>query len=380
MDETGPEQSRRGVLRAIGGGVGVAMAGNGIAGSALGQTTTGNGGGSDNTSKLVFTYDDSPAEDVTKTLPIHQEEGVPASIGAVSSHINHSEEWLSGQQLQKLESEGWEIMSHTAEHRALDEIEVTRDVAPGDTKLYVESNIHSRTPDPILISDGETETTATIVDGGEDANGEYLELESSVGQSFSASDGVTERFTDEVLRSALENSKTALEQYGVTVSNLVLPYDRYGERAKELIPEYYDAVPNADYGGVNHVDDLDPYEMERKYFAMGRSGVTELGDFMDTVADENAIGILAGHSQSEELTPDRIRLAIRMAKERDIEIVTLREALQDAGVVDESNTSTSESTGPSGDDSTGSSDSSGGFFDSLAQTISNIIDSVLSVF
>jgi hypothetical protein len=383
MDETAPSQSRRGFLRASGAGLGLAVAGPGIVGSTSAQTRTTDSEDADSTSKLVFTYDDSPAADMSKTFPIHQDEGVPASIGAVAGNINHSEKWLTGQELGELESAGWEIMSHTVEHRALDEIPVTRDVAETDTRLYVESTVHARTPDQIVISDGETEATATIADSGEDDAGEYLELESAVGQSFAASDGVTERFTDEVLRSALADSKAELENHGVTVSNLVLPYDRYGDRAKELIPEYYDAVPNTDYGGVNPVDDLDTYEMERKYFQIERADISELRSFMDAVADENAIGILGGHSQYEELTEDRIRLAIRMAKSRDIDIVTLRQALVDVGAVEEPTTSTPPSGSPGGDGDPSADDGedgSGGLLDSLAGFVTDVLDSIASLF
>ncbi|MFU8869418.1 MAG: polysaccharide deacetylase, partial [Natronococcus sp.] len=62
------------------------------------------------------------------------------------------------------------------------------------------------------------------------------------------------------------------------------------------------------------------------------SSKSEIEAFYDQVAAGNYLGIVVGHSQFDETTEERVRFAIREAKARDLEIVTLREALSEHGV------------------------------------------------
>ena len=281
---------------------------------------------------VVFIYDDSPIQDYTKTFPVHEEFDAPACVAAISSAIGTSGN-LSAAQLRELEDAGWEIMSHTVNHRALDEVIVTRDIAPTDERIYVKSAIHAREPGPIRISDGESSATVRVVGGGKDTYGVYLKLDGAVGKGFNAADGVTERYTDEVMRYELGASKRALTDLGVSVSNFVAPYYRYGRRARELAPEYYTAVANGYYGGINRVDRINLSAMNRTYFRTSYRTVEEVGEWLDEVAEGGHLGLLGGHSHYDTLPAERIRATIRMARERDLQIKTLRQALWDLGVV-----------------------------------------------
>ncbi len=296
--------------------------------------------------RVVFIYDDSPEEDYTETYPVHRDEGVPGCIAAVSGRIGHGS-WLSPEQLREMEGNGWEIMSHAVRHRALGAIDVTQDIEPGDTKVYVESNFHDRVSgDQILVSDGDKTETVTVDGGGKDSTGEYLVAEKPLQTAFDAGDGVTERYTDELLRHSLSKSKETLEGFGVDISTIVLPFGRTQGRVQELIPDYYDVLANQHHGGFNPRGSLDPYHLGRTVFRKGKGGLTteEIGQFLDSVRDENALGIFVGHTREEGLTPDRVRESIRMTKQRNLEVTTLNEALSDFGVLDETPT-TSTTTG-----------------------------------
>ncbi|EFW90935.1 polysaccharide deacetylase [Haladaptatus paucihalophilus DX253] len=278
--------------------------------------------------RVVFIYDDSPEEDYTRIFPVHQDEGVPGCVAAVADRIGHSS-WLSPEQLREMEREGWEMMSHSVRHRALGEIAVTRDVEPGETKLYVESNFHKRVPgDEIVVDDGRRTETFTVADGGEDSTGEYLVAEEPLRTPFRAKDGVTERYTDDLLRRSLKNSKETLEGFGVNVSSLVLPFGRTRGRVQELVPDYYDVLANEHHGGFNARASLDRYHLGRAVFRDGSMTEAEIGAFLDRVRNEDALGIFVGHSQDGHLAPSRVRATIRLAKRRNLEIVTLRDALE----------------------------------------------------
>jgi hypothetical protein len=171
---------------------------------------------------------------------------------------------------------------------------------------------------------------ATVAGQGSDDTGDYIELEEPIEESFTKLESYV-RYTDEQLRKALGESKAQLEEYGFDVSNLVLPYGINGRRARELIPEYYDGVHNANWrgNGIHYLDPLNPYNMHRAYFREGEMTVDELESWFQEVARRDALGLLGGHSQYHSLTSERIRTAIRLAKENDVEIVTLRQALSD---------------------------------------------------
>ncbi len=323
MEET--TTTRRNALR---------TAGLAIGGSALVSRTT--AAVPTMTGKLVFTYDDGPTDDYTQAYrKAHRKEGVPGCSAVPSAYVG-TENHLSGAQLRKLEKSGWEIMSHSVHHRALTNITVTSDVSPGDDELRVETNLHGKLPgDRLLVSDGEKSTTVTVAGKRSDGDGEYVALESNVGTSFSASDGVTERYTDEILHSALGKSKRQLDGYGVTVTNIVMPFGGYGPRTQELVGDYYTAVANGGpaiggRGQVQRLEDITLPHLSRAMFRRGKMTEAELGTFLDRVADEDALGILGGHSWDRERLPaSRIRTAIRMAKDRSIEFVTLRDALSE---------------------------------------------------
>lgn len=276
-------------------------------------------------SSLVFVYDDSPREDFTKTFPIHQEAGVPGCVAVVTGALGN-EGRLSVGNLREMESAGWEVVSNTVRHRGLGTLSVTEPVEPDDTRVYTNSNRHGKYPgDPVLVFDGETASAASVAGQGTDETGEYVTLHNPVGESFDA-EGTQIRYTTDRIRRSLRESKRDLERYGFDVSSLVLPYDMTGPRVRSLIPEWYDAVANGRYHGdrVNALD-TDPLRLRRAYFNADRMSRDELGRYLDSVAEPNTIGILAGHSHL--LSAERIRTAIRMTEERDIAVRTLRDAL-----------------------------------------------------
>ncbi|WP_227378850.1 polysaccharide deacetylase family protein [Haladaptatus halobius] len=335
MSDNTLSTTRRGVLRS-----GVAIAGTTMVAGIPATAADSNG-------KLVFTYDDGPVKDFTHTYQkAHRKGGVPGCSAVPAASVGNSDN-LSAKQLRTLADEGWEIMSHSVQHRSLGDIEITRDINPDDQKIYVETNHHGKIPgDTLVVNDGSRSTIVTVAGKGSDGRGEFVELESPIGQAFTASDGVTERYTDDILRTALGGSKKQLEQYGVTVTNIVMPYGGYGERTQELAGEYFTAVANGGLaiGGraqIHRAGEIQLPHLSRAMFRRGKMTKAELGTFLDKVAAADTLGILGGHSWwQERLPPARIRMAIQMAKDRNIDIVTLHDALTDLKVTDSSTSRT----------------------------------------
>jgi peptidoglycan/xylan/chitin deacetylase (PgdA/CDA1 family) len=313
--------TRRNVLRATG-GVGAATLGSVVgSGTAVGQSSP---------PRLVFTYDDGYVEDYTQTFGVHQHHGAPACAAVPSASIGRSDDYLDLAQVREMVGAGWEVMSHAIGHEALGAVTLTESVSAGDTRLYTDSTVLGRTPHQVEVVDGEKRAVGLLT--GDGADDQYLELESPLGESFDA--GALVRFTEFVVRRVLENSKQSLSYRGFTVDNLVLPYGRYDQRTLALVEEYYDAVANVVRGGINPVSELDPYRLSRAYFDEERMSESDLAAFMDRVATPDTLGLLGGHSRNPALTGERIELAIELARERGIEIVTLSTALETFGVVE----------------------------------------------
>lgn len=296
---------------------------------------------------LAFVYDDSPREDFTETFPIHRQAGVPGCVAAVTERLG-TEGHLSVGDLREMESAGWEVMSHTVRHRGLGSLWVTEPVDAGDARIYTVSNRHGKYPgDPVLVFDGETAAAASVAGRGADDTGEYVALHNPIGESFDA-ETTRIRYTSGRIRESLRESKRHLERDGFDVSNLVLPYDMTGPRVRNLVPEWYDAVANGRYSGPRLNDaTTDPLRLRRTYFNADRMSTAELGGYLDAVAENDGLGILAGHSHL--LSAERIRTAIRMAEERNVAIRTLRDALSErtAGVADVADGSTEWARRPS---------------------------------
>jgi hypothetical protein len=333
---------------------------------------------------LVFVYDDSPAEDYSKTYRVHREYDVPGVIGACPGLMEQgSSDWLLPGHAQAMHQDGWEFMSHTLIHRDLGEVAVLDDVEAGETEIPVQSNLAGRFEgDPIVFIDGDREVEATVAgqrDGGggggddvdpdeedlvddEDGDTRYLVIEEGLEEDIS-SDAVV-RYTDEFTSEILEESQAMLESWlsdqGGVVNGYVHTYDRY-EGVQNFVPEFYDSIPNArpGRGGLNPEHDPDPLQLHRAYYQTDSMDEDELLSFLDSVAAEPDFGILAGHSHFDSLPPERIEFAIEAALERNIKIVTMQEALHHLGVLEVQDEQIRASMEEDGDEDEGDDDAAG---------------------
>ncbi len=315
--------SRRGLFR-LGAASLFALVGAGTSAADDGSDEESNG-------QLVFVYDDSWREDWTQTFPVHQEEDVPACCAAVTEYVDTG--WgLLPEHLREMEAEGWEIMSHTAEHDVVGNLYLTAPTESDDERLSVDGSfLGDHEGEPIVIGDEDETIENVVAGGGEDDGGFYLELEEPVGESFAAEETFV-RFGDERIREEVVGSKEELEEMGVDVDYFVSPFGRSEGLVEELVEEHYAGFANREGDGLNGITDIDPYDLGRTSIDGQSSTETEIEAFYDQVAAGDYLGIVVGHSQFDETTEERVRFAIQEAKGRDLEIVTLREALSDLDV------------------------------------------------
>lgn len=312
--------------------------------------------------RVVFVYDDSWREDWTDTFPVHQEEGVPACCAAVVDYVDTS--WgLLPEHLREMEAEGWEIMSHTTGHVAVGNLYLTAPAEPDDERVYLDGSfLGDYEGDDIVISDGDRTVENVVAGGNRDDTGIYLDLAEPVGDAFDAGTAFA-RFADDRIRDEVVGSKDALEEMGVDVDAFVSPFGRSDGFVDELVREHYGAFANRGGNGLNSLERLDSYELGRSSIDGQSAGRADIEQFFNTVAADDRLGIVVGHSQFDETTPERVRYAIREAKARNLEVVTLREALSDVGVrssgtESEAETGTDDSEAESGELESAEGDSS----------------------
>lgn len=291
--------------------------------------------GADN--MLVLIYDDGHLEDYTEALPLHQEFDAPGCVAACPGLIGTDERWLTREQLDEIYDAGWEIMSHSIEHRALGEIPIQSDAIAGDTHIHVQSHRHGQFPgDPLLIFDNTSEVTATV-EGIATENGEsYLVLEEPLEEDVLVAEDPWVRYTDEFTEWVLEESRDQLESWGYPVTAYVHPYNRYDGFVSEVLPEYYDAVPNAGRAPSQiPISNVDPYHIGRATFETDRMTDEEVTAFIDAIAEDEVFGVLYGHTGYDTLPPERIEHTLEVAADRDVSVVTLQEALVELDILQE---------------------------------------------
>ena len=280
---------------------------------------------------VAFVYDDGPIEDYEVAFPVHQEFDAPATAGIVSEWIGREDfndtDWMDVDHLEELADAGWEISSHTTAHTALSAFELVEDVDPDDVRIYPEQRNHGfHLEYDIEVTDGEATVKRTVVDSGHDDVGGYLKFDEPVGESFVAGETV-ERYPEELMHEFLGASKEELEGLGFEIDTLLAPYDVVDERTIDLAGEYYDGISNVNPGSmVNDRREFDPFETNRAYFAENTTRETVQAG-LDRVAEEEAVGVLGAHTFKEEVTEERIREVLEWVEERDLEVVTFRDAI-----------------------------------------------------
>jgi hypothetical protein len=214
-------------------------------------------------------------------------------------------DWMDVEHLAELEEAGWEIASHTTEHTAVGTFELVENADPGDERVYNGSNRHGFwAPRELEITDGKRTVRRTALGWDEDDTGRYVELDEPLGEL-----------------------RRELERLDFEVDTFLAPYDSFDDYSRRFATEYYDGVANARHGSrVNDPEGFDPYYTRRDYFIEFTSRESVKRD-LDEIAARGALGVIGAHAFKEEVSEERIRETLEWIDDRDIEVMTLREAI-----------------------------------------------------
>ncbi|RRJ31820.1 polysaccharide deacetylase family protein [Halocatena pleomorpha] len=281
---------------------------------------------------VVFVYDDGPMTDYTEAFPAHQSYDAPATVGIVSEWVGRTNfmerEWMDVDHLTKLVDAGWEIASHTAEHTTVGTYELVEDVAPTDERVYPTAVRHGFwTPKDVEITTGDRTVRTSAVGRGSDDIGRYVELGDPVGASFAAEEAVI-RYPPSVMEHALARSKRDLEGFGFDVKTFLAPYDDFDAWSQRFVDDFYIGVANGDHGNrINDPDAFSPYQTRRAYFVEFTEPKFVKRD-LDAIANRGALGVFGAHTHKDSVTKDRIRTTLEWVEKRNIEVMTLRDAIE----------------------------------------------------
>jgi len=278
--------------------------------------------------QLVLVFDDGYATDYEQLLPVLRAHDAPAAVAVVPEWLG-DDDHLTAEQLAALAEAGCEICSHGSRHRYLQAHHLAADVTSGDERLTVAAgHVFPGEEHGVLagdryeLTDGDRTTTVTL--GESLAVGEAavtLGVEGEIDAAFDG-DEVVVRPTEATLRDEIVGVRSAFDRLGYDPDGFVFPYDAADPRAWALAAETYDVVPNAAVRSLPNRPGTPPTSYQRHYLERSHLRRAEIETYLDSVATQGGLGILAGHTAWETVPPERVAFVIEAARERGIELTT----------------------------------------------------------
>lgn len=278
--------------------------------------------------RLVLVFDDGYATDHEQLLPVLRERDAPATVAVVSGWLG-DEGHLEVDQLGDLTDAGWEVLAHGRRHRYLQAHHLAADVASGDGQVTVAAGHvfpgeeHGTFPgDRYELTDGERTVEVRLGEAlvaGEETVA--LGVEGEIGAVFDGDETVL-RPADATLEDEIEDVREEFADLGADPATFVFPYDAADARAWDLAAETYDAVANAAVRSLSNPPGTAPTNYRRYYLERTHLRRAEIETYLDGVAERGGLGILAGHSAWDSVTPERVAFVVDAARERGIDVTT----------------------------------------------------------
>ncbi|WP_436925412.1 polysaccharide deacetylase family protein [Halosimplex amylolyticum] len=298
--------------------------------------------------RLALTFDDGYATDYDEIYPVLDDRDAPASLAIVADWLGE-EGHLSVDRLRELVDEGWEVVAHGRKHRYMQAHGLAADADAGDERLVLDSDHvfpdadHGLYPeDTFEVTDGDRTETVTLAEkgrvegddaGGDDEEGAsvdpgtpFVRFEAPLGSGFDAAEAVF-RPSREQIRDEIEGSKRDLQELGFEPTTFALPYDAADARVWRVVTEHFGALADAAVRSLPNPPGQSPLDLQRYYLETDAMRMVEIETYLDSVAERGGLGILAGHTDWETVPPGRVAAVVDAARERGIEVTTVREAV-----------------------------------------------------
>lgn len=283
--------------------------------------------------RLVLVFDDGYAEDYTDVWPVLREADAPACFAIVPDWLGEPGH-MNATQLAELVDGGCEVAAHGRVHRFLQAHRLSQDVAPGDRRLHLDGghvfpgDDHGVVPgDRYELRDTTNHERRELTEKGETGEGAYIEAAEPIEEGFRAGEAVV-RPCEGVLRDEVAGAGEDLREMGFEPRTFVLPYDAGDVRAWSAVERRYDALANAAVRSLPNPPGTPLTSLRRHYLETTRLARREIAEYLDAIAQGDALGVLAGHSAWESVPAERVAWVLDAAAERDIEVTTFREILE----------------------------------------------------
>lgn len=281
---------------------------------------------------LALVFDDGFASDFEELRPVFREIDAPATFAIVPGWLGEDNR-LTVDQLRTLADEGHEVLAHGTRHRFMGTHRVTVAVDAGERAVVVDDHVfpgddHGVYPgDTYEVTDGDRRETATLAGKRDSEDGPVLVFEEPLDGEYAAGEAVC-RLTQEVLEDEILGVREDFRELGFDPTGWVFPYDAADARAYCLAADAYGTIANASIGSLPNPPGTPPTNWRRYYLQTSHLTRPEIASYLETLSAQGGVGVLAGHSDWPSVTPERVRFVIAAARERGIDVTTLRAAAE----------------------------------------------------
>ncbi|MFB6129103.1 MAG: polysaccharide deacetylase family protein, partial [Halorhabdus sp.] len=278
--------------------------------------------------RLALVFDDGYRSDFEMLRPALAELDAPMTLAIVPGWLG-GDDHVTADELRTLADEGHEVLSHGRRHRYLGTHRVTADVAAGERRVTLDSHVFPEDDhgvyvgDTYEITDGEESETVTLAEKLGTDDEPAMGFETGLSRDYAAGEAVV-RPAMATIEDEIVGVREEFADLGFDPTGFVFPYDATDPRAWDVASEEYDAIANAAVRSLPNPPGTPPTNWRRYYLQTDHLTRPEIEAYLDTLAEQGGVGILAGHSDWPSVPEERVTWTVEAARERGIEVTTLR--------------------------------------------------------
>jgi len=280
--------------------------------------------------RLTLVFDDGYRSDFDMLRPALAELDAPMTLAIVPGWLG-GEDHITADELETLADEGHEVLSHGRRHRYLGTHRVTADASAGDRRVSLDNHVFPDDAHGVYVGDsyeitnGEDAETLTLAEKLGTDDEPIMEFETAISGDYTAGEAVV-RPTMDTIEDEIVGVREEFDDLGFDPTGFVFPYDATDPRAWDIATDEYDTIANAAVRSLPNPAGTLPTNWRRYYLQTSHQTRPELAAYLDTLAEQGGVGILAGHSDWESVPEERVTWTVEAARERGIEVTTLHEA------------------------------------------------------